>query len=82
MSENEMVECDAWGKRKNFKPKKGEQYWVVNNNSTVTDYYWRGDIIDLSFYYVGNCFKTNKSAHEHASEIIEKLRRTYEEDRS
>ena len=62
-----------------WKPQYGDEYWYISMNGDVLDNKWTEHITDYSLYYVGNCFATREEALAHAPEIIEKLRRKYEE---
>ena len=65
-----------------WKPKNGDRYFAVMTDRETDIYRWGDDCIDFSFYFAGNCFKTEEEALAHAPEVIGKLRRKYEEDRS
>ena len=62
-----------------WKPQYGDKYCVVLNDGDIARHYWNGDYIDSALYYAGNCFATREEALAHAPEVIEKLRRKYEE---
>ena len=62
-----------------WKPQYGDRYWAVSMNGDVLYDEWNGYVYDYAMYYAGNCFETEEEAKEHAPEVIEKLRRKYEE---
>ena len=65
-----------------WKPKNGDRYFAVMTDRETDCNRWGDDCIDFSFYFAGNCFKTEEEALAHAPEVIGKLRGKYEEDRS
>ena len=62
-----------------WKPQCGDEYWAVSMNGDALYSKWTEHITDYSLYYADNCFATREEALAHAPEIIEKLRRKYEE---
>ncbi len=53
-----------------WKPKDDEYYWYVGLNGTVSrDVFEHDGMIDLIFYKVGNCFKTEMQAKANADRI-------------
>ena len=62
-----------------WKPKIDDRYWFVKMDGNVDYYYWRGASFGYALYYAGNCFETREEAAARAPEIIEKLRKKYEE---
>jgi uncharacterized Ntn-hydrolase superfamily protein len=62
-----------------WKPQESDRYWVVLKDRHAVRYFWDDDCVDYSLYYAGNCFATREEALAHAPEVIEKLRRKYEE---
>lgn len=65
---------------KPWKPKKGEPYWYYRilrkEASCIT---WCFDNIDLCRWKAGNCFKTREEAETKGKEIMEQIRKEYEE---
>lgn len=45
-----------------WKPKFGEEYFVVNTIGRIDNYRWDDDTVDNGFYNLGNCFATLKEA--------------------
>ena len=62
-----------------WKPQYGDKYWVVINDGHIARDDWNDYYVDFALYYAGNCFATREEASAHAPEVIEKLRRKYEE---
>ena len=52
-----------------WKPKFGEEYFVVNTLGRVDYYKWEDDIIDNGVYDLGNCFPTREEAETMAKKI-------------
>ena len=65
---------------KPWKPKKGDAYWryqpQVGNASLSA---WLDDGIDFCRWKVGNCFRTKEEAETKGKEIIEQIKKEYEE---
>ena len=65
---------------KTMKPTKGEKYWYYSDTCKLAIcVYWEDTARDLSFWKVGNCFKTREEAEAKGKEIIEQIRKEYEE---
>ena len=62
-----------------WKPKEGDEYWGILMCGDTCQGCWSNRTQDFAMYYAGNCFETEKSAMEHAPEVIEKLKKKYEE---
>lgn len=63
-----------------WKPKKGEAYWHYSEVwREVISFEWEDCLYDFLLWKAGNCFKTKKEGDAKAKEIIEKLRKEYEE---
>ena len=61
-----------------WKPQYGDEYWMVTLNGGATGYHWGRSTVDYSLYYAGNCFATEEEARAHAPEVIERLKKFYE----
>ena len=61
------VENEEW------KPKKGESYYLVNAAGKAVFYTWEDDATDKELYRVENCFRTQEEAE--ASELYKAYRR-------
>lgn len=65
---------------KPWKPKKGEPYWYYRilrkEASCIT---WCFDNIDLCRWKAGNCFKTREEAETKGKEIMDQIKKEYEE---
>ncbi len=68
---------------KPWKPEVDDIYWVANETSEgalFTEFYtWRGDMVDFSNYYCGNCFNTQEEAQAQSFEVLCKLQKYYNE---
>ena len=65
---------------KPWKPKKGEKYWYYSDTCKLAIcVYWEDTARDLSFWKLGNCFKTREEADAKGKEIIEQIRKEYDE---
>lgn len=63
-----------------WKPKKGEAYWHYSEVwSEVISFEWEDCLYDFLLWKAGNCFKTKEEGDAKAKEIIEKLRKEFEE---
>lgn len=63
-----------------WKPKKGEAYWHYSEVwREVISFEWEDCLYDFLLLKAGNCFKTKEEGDAKAKEIIEKLRKEYEE---
>ena len=65
---------------KTSKLTKGEKYWYYSDMCKLAIcVYWEDTTRDLLFWKVGNCFKTREEAEVKGKEIIEQIRKEYEE---
>lgn len=67
---------------KPWKPKKGETYWYYSSLihfGVINSYVWNDDLTDLLFWKVGNCFKTDEEAETKGKEIMEQIKKEYED---
>lgn len=65
---------------KPWKPKKGEQYWFYSYSMKQKySKKWVGENYDLLLWKVGNFFKTEEEAETKGKEIMEQIRKEYEE---
>ena len=65
---------------KAWKPEIGEQYWHYSeawNEALSCD--WEGGFNDLLLWKVGNCFKTEVAATAKGKELMEAIKKEYEE---
>ena len=65
---------------KPWKPKNGETYWyyrIKREEAFLTT--WCYDGLDLCRWKVGNCFKTEEEAKTKGKEIMDKIKKEYEE---
>ena len=57
-------------KSKDWKPKKGDKYYYINDTGFIFNYDCREDISDEAHLNISNCFKTE----EEAKHMVEKLK--------
>ena len=63
-----------------WEPKKGEKYWYYSDTCKLAIcVYWEDTSRDLSFWKLGNCFKTREEAEAKGKDIMEQIRKEYEE---
>lgn len=77
-----LLDGDVKAVPKPWKPKKGETYWYYPNPiyfGVINSYVWNDDLTDLLFWKVGNCFKTEEEAATNGKEIMEQIKKEYEE---
>ena len=78
-----LLDGDVKAVPKPWKPKKGETYWYYPNPiyfGVINSYVWNDDLTDLLFWKVGNCFKTEEEAATKGKEIMEQIKKEYEEN--
>lgn len=75
-----LLDGDVKAIPKPWNPEKGETYWcyriLKEDASCIT---WCFDGIDLCRWKAGNCFKTREEAETKGKEIMEQIRKEYEE---
>ena len=67
---------------KPWKPKKGDIYSYYINSTYfdgINSCKWTDEDLDLLFWKVGNCFKTDEEAATKGKEIMEQIQKEYEE---
>ena len=65
---------------KPWKPKKGEQYWSYSVKSRQACCGMFGEYVkDYACWKLGNCFKTSEEAQSKGKEIMEQIKKEYEE---
>ena len=67
---------------KPWKPKKGDIYSYYINSTYfdgTNSCRWTDEGLDLLFWKVGNCFKTEEEAKAKGKEIMEQIHKEYEE---
>ena len=63
-----------------WKPKNGERYWWYSPSWEDAVYtIWYGNLCDLVTWKVGNCFKTEEETKTRGKELMETIRKEYEE---
>ena len=75
-----LLDGDVKAVPKQWKPKKGEKYWYYSDTCKLAIcLYWEDTARDLSFWKLGNCLKKREEAEAKGKEIIEQIRKEYEE---
>ena len=65
---------------KPWKPKYGEQYWSYSVKSRQACCGMFGEYVkDYACWKLGNCFKTSEEAQSKGKEIMEQIKKEYEE---
>ena len=65
---------------KPWKPKNGEMYWHYSEAwKEAISFDWEGGLNDLFLWKLGNCFKTQEEANIKGKEVIEQIRKGFEE---
>ena len=65
---------------KPWKPKYGEQYWSYSVKSSQACCGMFGEYVkDYACWKLGNCFKTSEEAQSKGKEIMEQIKKEYEE---
>ena len=75
-----LLNGDVKAVPKPWKPKKGELYWFYSktlNQAASRNCY--AENYALCLWKCGNCFKTEKEANEKGKEVMEAIRKEYEE---
>ena len=66
---------------KPWKPKDGDAYWKWATNIEAAQFKrWNGASTDFACWKLGNCFKTSEEAKTKGKEIMEQLKKEYEEE--
>ena len=63
-------------KRKPWRPKNDDLYYLVEETGLVSCEVWCNDSIDINYYKLGNCYRTKKEAEANAT----KWKAFYESD--
>lgn len=65
---------------KPWKPKDGDAYWKWATDVELALFKrWNGASTDFACWKLGNCFKTSKEAQSKGKEIMEAIKKEYEE---
>lgn len=65
---------------KPWKPKEGKKYWYYSEAwKQGISTKWESVIQDLFFWKAGNCFRTKEEAETKGKEIVEAIKKEYEE---
>lgn len=57
-------------KRKPWKPKKEQDYYYICEDGSIESSFWLNDVSDLSFYKLGNCYRTRQEAEANRDKWI------------
>lgn len=58
------IKCKPW------KPSKGDRYYAISPKGNLNDYYWINDVLNLSSYKLGNCYKTAQEAESNRDKWV------------
>ena len=78
-----LLDGDVKAVPKPWKPKKGDIYSYYINSTYfdgTNSCRWTDEGLDLLFWKVGNCFKTDEEAKTKGKEIMEQIHKEYEEE--
>ena len=76
-----LLDGDVKALPKTWKPKKREKYWYYSDTCKLAIcVYWEDTARDLSFWKLGNCFRTEEEAKTKGKEIMEQIQKEYEEN--
>lgn len=65
---------------KQWKPKDGDAYWKWATDVELAQFKrWNGASTDFACWKLGNCFKTSEEAQSKGKEIMEQIKKEYEE---
>lgn len=65
---------------KPWKPKDGDAYWKWATHIELAQFkHWNGTSTDFACWKLGNCFKTSEEAQSKGKEIMEQIKKEYEE---
>lgn len=65
---------------KPWKPKDGDAYWKWATSIELAQFkHWNGSSTDFACWKLGNCFKTGEEAQSKGKEIMEQIKKEYEE---
>lgn len=63
-----------------WKPKKGEAYWHYSEVwREVISFEWEDCLYDFLLWKLGNCFKTREEAETKGKELMETIKKEYDE---
>ncbi len=66
--------------KKPWKPKHADVFYGVWVDGKITSNEFNSrNMVCMSMYAIGNCFRTSKEAEEHKEELMEKLRKIYDD---
>lgn len=56
--------------RKPWKPKDGEEYWLVNQCGDVISFDWIDNFLCITNYKIGNCYRTKEEAEANCDKWV------------
>lgn len=75
-----LLNGDVKAVPKPWKPKEGKEYWYYSEAwKQGISTKWESVIKDLFFWKAGNCFRTKEEAETKGKEIVEAIKKEYEE---
>lgn len=76
-----LLNGDVKAVPKPWKPENGDRYWyyseALDEENCVM---WKGEFSDLLLWKAGNCFRTDKEAATKGKEIMEQIKKEYEDE--
>ena len=67
----DITNFDEWFEeidKAGWKPTKGDEYWTVYEEGSISKSIWNDDCVNKGRYRMGNCYRTDKEA-EHAQRV-------------
>lgn len=75
-----LLNGDVKAVPKQWKPKDGDAYWKWATHIELAQFnHWNGTSTDFACWKLGNCFKTSEEAQSKGKEIMEQIKKEYEE---
>ena len=76
-----LEEIEKLKKEEILEFKKGDDYFFINANGSISNLTWNNTVWDNSLYSIGNCFKTREEAEKavEKAKIYTQLKRLAEE---
>ena len=64
-----------------WEPEYGDTYCAYENeDDLVVSYNWNNYAVDYAYWKIGNCFRTKEEAETKGKEIMEAIKKEYEEE--
>ena len=76
-----LLDGDVKALPKQWKPKEGGKYWFFSYSlKQKMSSKWGDETYDLILWNAGNCFRTKEEAETKGKEIMEQIKKEYEEN--